>query len=145
LQFRYRGSRRKPAVAQLFSLGHLSHHKNKHIMKHIAKSLLVIITAIALFVSCSTKSSIVGKWQEFGADNGDNETLEFFKDGTVSDVSQRMTLAGKYSFVEDDRLKLEFGGIGALAGPMIMHVSISGGELDLTDQKGKVSKYNRVN
>jgi len=114
-------------------------------MKHIAKSLLVVLTAIALFVSCSAKSSILGKWQEFGAKTGDNETLEFFKDGTVSLVSKRMTLAGKYSFVDDDRIKLELGGIGALAGPVIMRVSISGGELRLTDTKGEISTYRRAN
>jgi hypothetical protein len=110
-------------------------------MKHIAKNLLVVFTAIALFVSCSAKSSIVGKWQEIG---GDNETLEFFKDGTVSAVAKRMTLAGKYSFVDDDHLKLELGGVGALAGPLIMRVSISGGELRLTDPKGELSTYQRA-
>jgi hypothetical protein len=103
-------------------------------------TLFATIVALALLVSCSAKSSIVGKWQEIGGD----ETLEFFKDGTISAVSKGMTLGGKYSFVEDNRMKLELGGIGALAGPMIITVSISGGEMSLTDPKGKVSRYKKI-
>jgi hypothetical protein len=111
-------------------------------MKKIIKSLLVFITASALFISCSTKSSIVGKWEET---DGEVQTLEFFKDGTVSAIERRMTLAGKYSFVDDDRIKVELGGIGSLAGPMILRVSLSNGELRLTDTRGKTSTYKRAN
>jgi hypothetical protein len=86
-------------------------------------TLFATIVALALLVSCSGGSSIVGKWQEIGGD----ETLEFFKDGTISASSKEMALGGKYSFVEVDRMKVELGGVGALAGPMIMTVAISGG------------------
>ena len=75
---------------------------------------------------------------------GGTEAFEFFKDGTLSVADKGMSLAGKYSFVDDTRIKLELGGIGALAGPQIATVSISGGELSLTDQKGKVSRYKRA-
>ncbi len=103
-------------------------------------TLFATIVALALLVSCSDKSSIVGKWQGTGGD----ETLEFFKDGTVSAVSKGMPLGGNYSFVESDRIKMEFGGIGALAGPMIMTISFSGGDLSLTDPTGKSSRYKRM-
>ena len=83
----------------------------------------------------------MGKWQEVG---GDNETLEFFKNGKANLVSQGKTLAAKYSFVDDGRLKLELGGVGDAARPVIIHASISGGELTLTDPRGKLSTYQRA-
>jgi hypothetical protein len=105
-------------------------------------TLFATIVALALLVSCSGGSSIVGMWQEFGGD----ETLDFFKDGTISaaSASKEMALGGKYSFVEVDRMKVELGGVGALAGPMIMTVAISGGELSLTNPTGKVSRYKKM-
>jgi hypothetical protein len=109
-------------------------------MKQIAKSLLLVLTAIALFVSCSAKSPIVGKWQEVG---GDNETVEFFKGGKASLVSHGKTLAAKYSLADDGRLQLELAGIGETARPVTILASISGGELRLTDPTGKLSTYQR--
>jgi len=128
-------------------------------MKNIFRNLLVFITAAALFVSCSTKSSIVGKWDAVGADMEAGaylKTLEFFEDGTITvtwpglDTAGKRSFVeevGKYSFVEDDRsIKLELGSLAAaLIGPVIMRVSISGSELSLTDAQGKLTKYNRVN
>src|SRR5437899_2199112 len=102
--------------------------------------VLLMLAVVAVFVSCSTKSSIVGKWQEIGG----TETLEFFKDGTLSVVNKGTAITGKYSFLDDTRIKLEIGGIvGALAGSQIVTVSIADGELSLTDQKGKVSRYRK--
>lgn len=101
--------------------------------------MFVVVAAATLLVSCSSKSSIVGKWQEIGSDD---RTMEFFKDGTISDISgDGMSLGGKYSFVDDDRIKVELDGIAALRGSMIFRVSISGGELSLTDPEGKILKY----
>lgn len=115
-------------------------------MKHIPKSLLGFFTTIALLVSGfgsdeNFMGAIVGKWQEIG---GDNETLEFSENGTVSCVSKLMTLGGKYSRDGGDRLKMEFKGVTALVGPLIMRVSFSDGNLKLTDDKGKVSSYQRA-
>jgi hypothetical protein len=108
-------------------------------MKSMARTLVVLVSAL-LFVSCSLKSSIVGKWQEIGG----SETIEFFKDGTISLTSHGISLNGKYTFIEDDRIKVEFGGLGSIAGPILYRASISSGELTLNDSKGKTSKFARV-
>ena len=128
-------------------------------MKNTIRSLLVAITAMALLVSCSgnfrqrpdslagaTKSSIVGKWQ--GIDSGVN--LEFFKDGTFTSAAKDAEddpLRGKYSFIEDGRIVMEFGGmIGELSGAIILSATISGDELSYPDpgSPGTLWKFRRA-
>lgn len=90
-------------------------------------------------VACSSpEKAIVGRWTEVGGD----ETMEFFKEGTIN-VSGQLTMAGTYKWLDKDRIKLELGGIGALAGPVVLQVAIKSDELTLTDSSGKPSKYKR--
>lgn len=110
-----------------------------------AKSLTIavaVLIAASHFSSCSKpENAIVGKWQEVDG----TENAEFFKDGTVSLVDNGMSLAGNYKFIENDRLRVDLGGVGALIGPMIFKVEVSRNELTLTDSKGKVTTYRRAN
>lgn len=101
---------------------------------------IVVVLTLSLLVSCSSESAIVGKWSEIGG----TETIEFFKDGTVSVVDNGITMGGSYKFVEKDRIKLELSGLGALAGPIVAKVSIKGDELTFTMPDGEVSKYKRA-
>ena len=141
-----------PELRQQTRLPHLLIRSNaqlrKYTMKNTIRSMLVAVTAIALLISCSTaKSSIVGKWQEIGGIINDEASLEFFKDGNFSSTSKGAadSLEGKYSFIEDGRIKMEFSGIAeALYGGVIYRVSISGGEMSLTDSDGKLSKFSRA-
>jgi len=96
----------------------------------------------ALLSSCAAKpeDALVVKWKEVGG----TETMEFFKDGTVSIVDEGMSMAGSYRFVDKDRVKVELGGLGALMGPVVARVSISGEDLSWTMPDGKVSKYKRA-
>jgi hypothetical protein len=100
-----------------------------------------IAAVVALLSSCSSKpeDAIVGKWKELGG----TETMEFFRDGTVSVVDEGMSMAGSYKFVDKDRVKVELGGLGALMGPVVARVSISGEDLSWTMPDGKVSRYKR--
>jgi hypothetical protein len=55
LPFRYRGSRRESAVAQLFSLGHITHHKNMKTNKHVIRLLGVVsVFAILSWITTGT-------------------------------------------------------------------------------------------
>ncbi len=53
-------------------------------------------------------------------------------------------MGGSYKFVDTDRMKWELGGMGALTGPIIVTVSISGNVLTLTMPNGNVGKYKRT-
>lgn len=103
-------------------------------------NILFILTSV---VSCSSKpeDKVLGKWKA----KDSKETMEFFKDGTVSAVSNGLSLGGSYKFLDKDQIKMEFGGIGALAGPIVMKVDFaSNDEVTLTEPNGNVTKYSRV-
>ena len=110
-------------------------------MRVVSQSFCLLLLTLFL-VSCSSKpeNAILGKWKEIDK----TETIEFFKDGTVSVVDKGMSMGGNYKFIDDDHLRLELGGLGALAGPMVFTVSVSKNELTLTNPQGKVSKYRRA-
>jgi len=93
-----------------------------------------------VLTSSKSENPIVGKWREIGG----TETIEFFKDGTVIVFSKGMTMGGSYKFVAKDRIKLELGGLGILAGPIVAKVSINGDELTFITSDGDVSKYKRL-
>src|SRR5262245_17327950 len=105
-------------------------------------SWLAIAFTLSLLVPCSSKleNAIVGKWSEVDG----TEMLEFFKDGTLTAVDKGRNMGGTYKFVDKDRMKLEMGGLGALMGPFVATISISGNELTWTMPDGKVTKYKRA-
>ena len=70
--------------------------------------------------------------------------MDLFKDGTITVAEKGMNLGGTYKFVDKDRIKVELGGLAALAGPFVATVSISGDESTWTMPDGKVSKYRRA-
>ena len=101
---------------------------------------LAVLLSFLFLVGCSKQKNIVGKWQDVKR----AETMEFFPDGTVAAKAGGMSMAGKYTFLDNERIKIELGGMAALAGPMIVKFVISGNELTLTDQDNKMTKYRRV-
>jgi len=103
--------------------------------------LLSLMLAIVMLTSCSQKSAIQGKWQET---NG-QETLEFFNDGTVSQVSlagvdQGSSMAAKYEFIDNTHIKFSVGAFGE-----VQEFSISGDRLTLKNPRGYVKEYRRDN
>ena len=103
--------------------------------------LLAIAVILSSLVSCSSKpeDAIVGKWSEIDG----TEKMELFKDGTITMADKGRNMGGKYTFVDKDRIKLELGGLGALAGPFVATVAIAGDESTWTMPDGEVSKYRR--
>ncbi|MGB3119631.1 MAG: DUF5640 domain-containing protein [Verrucomicrobiales bacterium] len=113
-------------------------------MKQIGKKLALAFAAFAMLMSCSEKESLVGKWQQYGAANGENATFEFFGDGKLSLTTKETTVSGRYSVLEGNSLKWEFEGRGQWIGPVIESISLSGDELSLTDSvSGKSRTYHR--
>lgn len=110
--------------------------------KAINLLIILLISSAVMLNGCIQKPEavIIGKWDEIDG----TETIEFFKDGTVTIVDKGISLSGNYKFIDDDHIRIDLGGIGALAGPMISKVSISKDELSLTTSDGDIYKYQRV-
>jgi hypothetical protein len=106
--------------------------------KYHRVAIFILIGLLSLISCSNTEKAILGKW-ESGA-----ESMEFFKDGTVSVVSGGMSLGGTYKFVDDERVKIDLSGFGALAGPLVLKVKVSRNNLTVTNSKGNVSTYQRV-
>jgi hypothetical protein len=69
--------------------------------------------------------------------------MDFSKSGTFHLVAKGRTIEGKYSMLEDGRIKLELGGAGAELRPIVVRIALSGDELSMSDPFGKVSRYRR--
>lgn len=101
----------------------------------------------------SMEDEIIGKWELVsGGDLKSGETLqfEFLKGGNViatgkdwdsfSGKVNPASITGNYEFIDDNRIRFDFGGVNA----EIDTVSISGNEMVLTDPKGAVSKFRKI-
>ena len=108
-------------------------------MKLTVQSFCFAMLAIFL-VSCSSNSenSIVGKWQK---DGGTQAKVEFYKDGSVTAVAGSNQLSGKYEFLDENRLRIDYGG---KVGAMIFKMSILENELVLTEPNGRISTFKRT-
>jgi hypothetical protein len=112
-------------------------------MRMVARLVLFAVAVGA--ASCTRpqvapKDQMVGKWQH--QDTG--EVMEFFKDGTATAYypkpKEAQELVGTYTFVADDRVKVEYKG----RDPYIATVAIVGDEMTLTFADGRTGKYKRL-
>ena len=112
-------------------------------MSQIRDALFVLACAVLMVLSSCTPSGlekgIIGKWVEIDG----SEKMEFFKDGTIIVTESTLNMSGKYSFLEKDRIKVELGGLGMLAGPQIATIEIANEQLTITEPDGKKSVYKR--
>ena len=113
-------------------------------MKQIGKKLALAFAAFAMLMSCSEKESLVGKWQQYGAANGENATFEFFGDGKLKLTTKETTVAGSYSVLEGNSLKWEIEERGQKIGPLVESITLAGDELSLKNSvSGKSRTYRR--
>jgi formylglycine-generating enzyme required for sulfatase activity len=114
-----------------------------NLFKSIAKCLyfFCLIFSTLFLVSCtSLESEIIGKWQ---AVNGNGETIEFYKDGTITTTSSvEINIVGDYRFIDKNTIRIDSSGLMGLVGPQVFDVKISNDTLILTSGFTSI-KYNR--
>lgn len=108
------------------------------------KKVMVVLGLIVLvgLSGCgkSAKKTIIGRWKEVGG----TQTIEFFKDGTVTVVDKgEPPLTGDYRFIDENRIRMDLKGLGELLGPVIAEISASKDEITLTAPDGKIEKYRK--
>jgi hypothetical protein len=93
--------------------------------------LVVALALLTVTLGCGgSKSAIVGRWDM--ADS--HEIWEFYSDGTLTSSGGLIPMGGNYEFISSDRIRIEFGGLGALTGPQVFRVEISGDRLTLVPE-----------
>lgn len=81
--------------------------------------------------------SIVGRWKE----SGSSDTTEFHADGSVTEkTGNGETIRGRYSLA-DKQLKLNLEGV---PDELSFPVALSPDKLEMTDDDGKTTHYERV-
>lgn len=101
---------------------------------------ICILTLVAVSCSSDPAAALVGIWHE----DSTGQTVQFFHGGTISIKGRLGAISGTYSVLDATHLKLELGGIGALAGPVVATYEISSSVLKVTTPDGRLSTYKRV-
>lgn len=85
----------------------------------------------------SAAPSIIGRWKEPGS----SDTTEFHADGSVTEkTGNGETIRGRYS-LSDKQLKINLEGV---PDELSFPVALSGNKLEMTDDEGKITHYERV-
>ena len=111
-------------------------------MLNLLRVTVLVLLTIGLFVGCSKspEKMIIGEWQE----NGESESVEFLKDGTIAVRDGDQTVVGEYRFQDDGNILVAFGGEGAAIGPIVIGFEFDGDVLKLTAPDGEVADYMRI-
>lgn len=99
----------------------------------VVVAIAVILAAVVLPLTsgCIGKADpLLGKWHF-----ADGSTMEFLKDGTAM-AGGLIPMTGNYSYPAQGRVRINWGGLGALVGPQVYDYDISGDTLVMTDQVG---------
>ena len=100
--------------------------------------LIVLCFTLISVTACSSKDQIIGKWQEVGTGT---EPYEFLDDGTI--LLQDGTNSGKWSRLDDGRLKMEFPMSGTNQ-TLVCKTEFKGDSLTLTNSDGQAFTFERV-
>jgi hypothetical protein len=107
------------------------------VMKAVRFTLaLFVVLALA---SCALEPtwSIDARWQQVDGD----ETIQFYKNGTLNMVKGTSSLIANYKFVDTEHIQVDLGSLGTL----LMKVSVARNTLTLTNPNGLETQYRRKN
>ncbi|MEO5722026.1 MAG: hypothetical protein ABIR71_11210 [Chthoniobacterales bacterium] len=105
---------------------------NQNQTAFLAFSAAALLLASAAFAG-GLKKEIVGKW----ADADGVESIEYKADGTFTEtMAGGDVIEGKYTFPDDQSIKVEFEGPMSAAGAVASPITIKGDEMSVTGVDG---------
>jgi len=86
-------------------------------MRNLIVQILAAILLLAVVAGCgqSQEDQFLGHWYKIDG-SGD---MQFFEDGTVV-ISAAKKTSGDFKVLDEQNLRFDFGGMGALAGPLVL-------------------------
>ena len=110
-------------------------------MKFNSSVILVLILIAMILAGCAKERGIAGKWQR--EDGG--ETVEYQKDGSfIATEKNGQVINAQYFIIDENQMRFQMAGLGALAGPLILKYHLSGDELSINGPDGTPAKYHRM-
>ena len=113
-------------------------HQHHARMKTILTSLFAVLLSLSLLTSCSSKKTLVGKWQ------GKGGQIEFTKDKKMLITMGGVTVNGSYSVVDDTHFKMIVDMGGGNKQDKTFGYTVNGDTLT-TDDSGVKEEMKRVN
>lgn len=107
-------------------------------MKTLLTSLFAIFLSLSLLTGCSSKKTLVGKWQ------GKGGQIEFTKDKKMLITMGGVTVNGSYSVVDDTHFKMVVDMGGGNKQDKTFGYAVNGDTLT-TDDSGVKEEMKRVN
>ena len=101
--------------------------------------IIVLCCLLLLVAACKAGPAIVGKWED-----EDGSTVQFYEEGTVTISEGAEIIAGEYTILNNNTLRIDFGGLYSLAGPLVLEYHVSGKHMSLVDPSGEVSELTRA-
>lgn len=97
----------------------------------VLSQAIIILFGLIMTSACgqSSEEKIIGKWKQVKG----VEAIEFFEEGTFTVTGGPLPMGGEYSFVDEDRVKLQFGGLASLMGPKVVTIQFGQDQLVLVD------------
>lgn len=96
------------------------------------------LTTVAL--AGNLEKNLIGKWQN----EKDRAVAEFFPGGVARAQDPHFLMNGTYTIVDENHLRLDWSGIGAIAGPQIYEVYIAGDKMTMINMDNQKTIYKRV-
>ena len=96
-------------------------------MKTLLTSLLALFLSLSLLTGCSSKKTLVGKWQ------GKGGQIEFTKDKKMLITMGGVTVNGTYSVVDDHHFKMEVDMGGGNKQSNVSTYTVDGNTLTMDD------------
>lgn len=101
-------------------------------------TFFLLLSMIIVYLGCSSKPDVQGLWIDSAGGS-----LELLSDGTaILSKSKNQKMTGKWSILEDGRLKMEYTVFGVTS-TILLKVSVKGDNMEVVDQDGDKEIFKR--
>ena len=104
-----------------------------------AVAIMVLLPLLLVLSSGCGQSSgnpLLGKWHGVSGP-GVADSIQFFKDGTVSTVQYGVPVGGEYSLIDDEHVRV------VMSRTYVFRFSVDGSRLTLVDEGGTTFTYQK--
>ncbi len=105
-------------------------------------TVLLLVAFLTSLAGClvSSEDALVGTWEQIDG----TEVLQFLETGEVIQEDSGGSVGANYRFVDERRIRVDFGGPATYAPPRTYRVLVTADTLALTDEEDSTKTYLRT-